>query len=95
MKKQSAVMEFVDAERAKGKSDKAIQHDLLDAGWHMDIVRHALGKKTHNTPNMKTKAKTAEAPVPLWQHPKLHSAIRHPYTWIAVFVILILLALFA
>lgn len=88
-------MEFVAAERAKGKGDKAIQHDLLDAGWHMDIVRHALGKKTHNTPNMKTKARAAEATVSPWQHPKLQNVIRHPYTWVAVFMVLILLALFA
>lgn len=28
--------------RAKGKSDSNITHELLDAGWHMDVIAKAM-----------------------------------------------------
>ena len=42
MSKKSAVAQFVHDERKKGKDDKEIQHQLLDAGWQMDLIKHAL-----------------------------------------------------
>ncbi len=44
MQKKSAVIAFVEDERAKGVGDLDIQHKLLDAGWQIDIIHWALGK---------------------------------------------------
>lgn len=46
MHKKSAVLEFVEKERAKGTSDQDIQHKLLDAGWHMDIIHQVMETNT-------------------------------------------------
>ena len=40
--KKPAVPNFIEIERAKGKSDEEIKSKLLDAGWHMDIVLSAM-----------------------------------------------------
>lgn len=44
MDKKSAVVTFIETERANGKSDTSIQHKLLDAGWQMDIIQWAMGQ---------------------------------------------------
>ena len=49
MSKKSSVIEFIEKERAEGKSNRQIKHDLLDAGWHMDIIKHALGELEKGT----------------------------------------------
>lgn len=45
MQGKSAVLMFIEAERAKGASDQQIQHKLLDAGWHMDIIQKAMNHR--------------------------------------------------
>jgi hypothetical protein len=42
MSNKSAVLHFIEEERGKGTSDQIIRHQLLDAGWHMDIIQHAM-----------------------------------------------------
>ncbi len=34
--------QFISDERAAGKTDSQIVHDLLSAGWHMDIIHRTL-----------------------------------------------------
>lgn len=45
MHKKSAVLKFIEKERAKGVGDQGIQHQLLDAGWHMDIIQNAMSSE--------------------------------------------------
>lgn len=52
MDKKSAVLKFIERERAEGATDQEIQHHLLDAGWHMDIIQRAMGAElSHKTNN--------------------------------------------
>ena len=44
MSKRPNVVSFIRRERKAGKSDEQIRHDLLDAGWQIDIINHALEK---------------------------------------------------
>jgi hypothetical protein len=44
MSKKSTVIRFVEKERSRGSSESEIQGKLLDAGWHMDIIQHAMGQ---------------------------------------------------
>ena len=53
-------MEFIEKEKKKGTSEEEIQHKLLDAGWQIDIIHHALDKihgerpiAMHNPPTIK------------------------------------------
>lgn len=86
MQKKSAVLRFIDQERAKGTSDKEIQHQLLDAGWHMDIIQNAMHSKQSSqlleTSNTRKKKEINAA------------RVLNPYIWAAVFVALVLFALF-
>ncbi len=86
MQKKSAVLHFIDEERSKGKSDKDICHQLLDRGWHMDIIQNAMHKK-HND------STPAKHTVPVT---KKFSAthLQNPYIWVGIFGLLVLLALF-
>ncbi len=45
MSKRSMV-DFIATERREGKTDTEIVHDLLEAGWHMDIIH----KTMHGAP---------------------------------------------
>lgn len=58
MKGKSAVLTFIDKERAKGAKDKEIRHKLLDAGWHMDIVSRAMKDHKPKTPHAPRKPLT-------------------------------------
>jgi hypothetical protein len=40
--RKPAVVKYIEENRAKGKTEQEITHNLLDAGWHMDIIRHAM-----------------------------------------------------
>jgi len=42
MEKQQGVVHYIEEERAKGKSDQDITHDLLNNGWQMDIIQSAM-----------------------------------------------------
>ncbi len=42
MQTKSTVLIFIETERAKGVGEQKIQHKLLDAGWHMDIINKAM-----------------------------------------------------
>jgi hypothetical protein len=44
MQKKPAIRQFIESERERGATDKDIRHKLLDAGWHMDIIHHAMDK---------------------------------------------------
>ena len=37
-----SVAKFISDKRAEGLSDSKITHDLLDAGWHMDIIHKVM-----------------------------------------------------
>ncbi len=85
MKKKSAVPYFIEAERAKGKSDAQIRRKLLGAGWHIDIVQSALKNKTHVKPSR---------PVNKGFKETLKDPANTPYLVGGVLVLLVLLALF-
>lgn len=40
--KRPSVVSYIKSERVAGKSDQQITHELLDAGWQMDIIAHAM-----------------------------------------------------
>lgn len=40
------MVKFIEEERSAGKTDTQIAHDLLEAGWHMDIIH----KSMHGAP---------------------------------------------
>lgn len=58
MKKRSAVLHFIEKEREKGATDKEIRHKLLDAGWSMDIIHHAMHKREDNSAHKTQQTKT-------------------------------------
>ena len=102
MKKPSSVTAFVDDERAKGKSDAAIRHQLLDAGWHMDIIKHAMAKKPvsddtvvkqKTTPHHKPK-KGSLSSLQKYHRGRAREAIQNPYVLLVGFGVLVLMALF-
>lgn len=39
---KDSVAQFISDGRAVGKTDSEITHELLDAGWHMDIIANAM-----------------------------------------------------
>lgn len=87
MKKRPAVLHFIAEEREKGTADQAIRHQLLDAGWHMDIIHRAMGDKEARLAGKKpVKRKNARQTV--WQ--KINPAC----LVLAGLVIVLLLALF-
>lgn len=83
MSNQSAVIQFIEQERAKGTNEQEIQHQLLDAGWHMDIIQSAMGTKVTASPSKIPDTKSL-------------LTTRQTQVWgvAAVIVILVLLALF-
>jgi hypothetical protein len=40
--KKLSVAQYISDGRAAGKTDSEITHELLDAGWHMDIIAKAM-----------------------------------------------------
>ncbi len=36
------IVQFIEENRASGKSDTEISHMLLDAGWQMDVINKAM-----------------------------------------------------
>ena len=86
MQKKSAVLRFIDEERAKGASDKEIRHQLLDRGWHMDIVQSAMDTKHDESITASNGVGKKEKAWP--------GTLNSPYIWAAVFGLLILFALF-
>lgn len=86
MQKKSAVLQFIDEERAKGKDDQQIQHALLDAGWHMDIIQSAMHKKESTTIHTKPVSKESRLD---W-----YELVANPLFWGGVFAVLLILALF-
>ena len=86
MRDKPAVLRFIDEERGKGTSDKVIQHKLLDAGWHIDIVHHALDKKHGGRPTAVNPATPVE---PLFQ-----SEIKYGLISLGAFLVLVIIALF-
>ncbi|MGI9027663.1 MAG: hypothetical protein ACR2FM_02355 [Candidatus Saccharimonadales bacterium] len=42
MQRKSTVETFIEKERAKGTTDQKIRHQLLDAGWQMDIIKRVM-----------------------------------------------------
>lgn len=86
MPKKSAVLQFVEDERAEGKTDKQIIHDLLDAGWEMDVIHYALEGETAHKP--------AEAPIRQPAKKTIPELLIHPYAIGGIFLIIVLLAIF-
>lgn len=86
MSGKSTVLHFIEKERANGASDQQITHQLLDAGWHMDIIHNALNHDNEDVPQQDEAIALAR---PQWQ-----SILMTPYG-IAVAVLgLILIAVF-
>lgn len=84
MVKKQGVAHYIEEERAKGKSDQQITHDLLDAGWQMDVIQHAL----HGEP---IKLRDFQPILDIKKQPVRRGFI----LGILVFVVLLLLAAFA
>ena len=36
------MVDFIEEQRAAGKSESEITHMLLDAGWHMDVIQKTM-----------------------------------------------------
>jgi len=87
MQKKSAVIGFIEEQRAKGIDDKEIQHQLLNSGWHMDIVQHAM-QAIHGD---KSSSPAVDRPK------KIKSELinpQKPYVWVVLFIVLIMTAIF-
>jgi hypothetical protein len=83
MRKKPAVLHFIEEERSKGTKDTEIRHKLLDAGWHMDIIHHAMHKKDDHAHQPESTATND------WR-----SRMNYPLIGAGIFLLLILLALF-
>ena len=83
MKQKSAIPLFIEEERAKGKSDEEIRHQLLDAGWKMDIIQSAMQADAARH--------TGLQPVPESLALKL---LKNPLLYIGVVILLLLMAMF-
>ena len=88
MQKKSAVIHFIEDERTKGTSDKEIQHQLLDAGWHMDIIQHAM----HAKPQQHKVQKVSKPKQNSYQY--AFTVIKQPKYLAIAFIVLALVALF-
>ncbi len=87
MQKRSAVVSFIEEERAKGLTNKEIQHKLLDAGWQMDIIHKVMDKD-----NMSKTPTPHNPPV----QPRSTIELRHiAYGLGGVFILLVLFVAFA
>ena len=47
MQKKPMMSHFIEEQRARGRSEKEIQSQLLEAGWQMDIIMHAMNTNMH------------------------------------------------
>lgn len=53
MENKSAVLAFIQKERAEGTADADIKRHLLDAGWQIDIILKAMESAPHqNVPGI-------------------------------------------
>jgi hypothetical protein len=52
------MVRFVEQARKEGKSEEAIRHALLDAGWQMDIILSAMQTNMHTTKDNQVKPMT-------------------------------------
>lgn len=82
MSKKTGVITFIERERTNGKSDIEIQHLLLDAGWQMDIIRHAMDE------NPKKSLPIQTAPKKKWA-----DRLLNPFVIGSIFIFLVLLVL--
>lgn len=88
MSKRPNVVSFIRGERKAGKSDEQIRHDLLDAGWQIDIINHALEKEP-TTPKSPQPAPSHFTKYSDWYTKKLFV-----YGMGVLFVFVLLLAIF-
>jgi hypothetical protein len=86
MQKKAAVPQFIEDARSKGTPDKEITHQLLEAGWQMDIIQSAM--KSYDA---EQKQATHAIPPETFNWQKL---LLNPYFWGGIVVLLLLGALF-
>ncbi len=86
MQKKSAVIAFIEEQRSTGATDKEIKHQLLDAGWHMDIIQHAMQAVHSDKPTLPAGDATTKKSELL--NPQ------KPYVWLALFIVLVITAIF-
>jgi hypothetical protein len=83
MQTKSGVLHFIEEGRKKGKTDKQIKSQLLDAGWQIDVVNHAMEGKPHDHPV------SAHTPI---QSSRLSMMLHHPAFIAVAFLVLTVLA---
>lgn len=81
------VASFIKKGREAGKSDDLIRSDLLEAGWQIDVINHALNRPIEP-------AKTDKTPSHFTKYSDWYTEKRFVYFAIALVVTIILLTLF-
>lgn len=64
--KKPTVVQFISDKRAEGKTDSQITHELLDAGWHMDIIAKAMHGEPIRHRNLDPILEIKKQPFRIW-----------------------------
>jgi hypothetical protein len=87
MRGEPAVVRFIQEQKQKGTSEKKIKEMLLQEGWHMDIIHHAMKV---DLPKQKASIPPTQAK-PAHYH-ELRKLIKIWLVFIAVVTVLLLFA---
>jgi hypothetical protein len=86
MAKKTGVLAFVEEQRRHGLSDESIAHDLLEVGWPIDVVQHALHGKGDHSPDMSRRSKTTKL--------TLKDRLLHPASIFLIFIGILIIIIF-